>query len=123
MKVTKLVVGILQIIISLFILLQSCAVGLGHSLEGKTSDAGGSVGAFVAIMFLAAGITYIATRKSVKLGGDIAGLVLMLITWLLAITNAADYSDLLVWGWLSFIIGVGFFLWHFLANRKAQQAK
>lgn len=123
MKVTKLVVGILQIIISLFILLQSCAVGLGHSLEGKTSDAGGSIGAFVAIMFMAAGITYIATRKSEKLGGDIACLVLMLISWLLAITNAGDYSDLMVWGWLSFIIGVGFFAWHFFANRKAKQAK
>ena len=118
MKVTKLVVGIIQIVLSLFILLQSCAVGAGHALENKTSDVGGSIGAFVAILFMATGIVYIATRKMEKLGGDIAGMVMMLIAWIMAITNAADYSDLQVWGWLAFIIGVGFFVWHFLVNRK-----
>ncbi|WP_262316446.1 hypothetical protein [Lacticaseibacillus parakribbianus] len=123
MKVTKLIVGILQIVLSLFILLQSCAVGLGHAVENKTSDAGGSAGVFVAILFLAAGITYIATRKMVKLGGDIAGLVLMAIAWIFGISNAADYSDLAIWGWLSLIIGVGFFVWHLLANRKAAKAE
>ncbi|MCI1987326.1 MAG: hypothetical protein LKJ69_12435 [Lactobacillus sp.] len=123
MKVTKLVVGILQIVISLFIFLQSCAVGVGHALESKTSDAGGSVGVFVGIFFLATGIVYIATRKSEKLGGDIAGLVMMLISWLFGITNAADYSDLAIWGWIAFIIGVGFFVWHLLANRQAKRSK
>lgn len=118
MKVTKLVVGILQILVSLVILLQSCAVGLGHAFESKTSDAGGSVGIFVGIFFLATGIVYITTRKSEKLGGDIACLVMMLISWLFGITNAGDYSDLAIWGWLAFIIGVGFFVWHLLTNRK-----
>ncbi|WP_461213702.1 hypothetical protein [Lacticaseibacillus sp. GG6-2] len=118
MKVTKLVVGILQILVSLVILLQSCAVGLGHAIESKTSDAGGSVGVFVGILFLATGIVYIATRKSEKLGGDIAAMVMMLISWVFGITNAADYSDLAIWGWLAFIIGVGFFVWHLISNRK-----
>lgn len=118
MKVTKLVVGIIQIVLALFILLQSCAVGAGHALENKTSDVGGSAGFFVAILFIAAGIVYIATRKSPKLGGDIAGLVIMLVAWIMAITNAHDYTDLAIWGWLSFIIGVGFFAWHLIANRR-----
>lgn len=119
MKVTKLVVGILQILIAVVILVQSCAVGASHALENNTSDAGGTVGVLAAILFLATGIVYIATRKSEKLGGDIAGLVMMLITWILGITNAHDYGDLQIWGWLAFIIGVGFFLWHLIANKKA----
>lgn len=120
MKVTKLVVGILQIIIAVFIVFQSTAVGLAHAVE-QSKDAGGSAGMIAAILFLATGITYIATRKSQKLGGDIAGLVMMLFTWIIAIFNAHDYSDLQVWGWLAFIIGVGFFAWHLVANKKAKK--
>lgn len=120
MKTTKLVVGILQILIAVMILVQSCAVGLGHAMEDKTSDAGGGVGIFVAILFLATGITYLASRKSLKLGGDIAGLIMMLIAWVMGIANAHDYQDLLIWGWLAFIIGVGFFVWHLMVNKKAK---
>lgn len=119
MKVTKLVVGILQILFAVIILVQSCAVGMSHAMENKTSDVGGSAGLLVAVLFLATGIVYIATRKSQKLGGDIAGMIMMLISWLMGISNAHDYSDLAIWGWISFIIGVGFFVWHLLANKKA----
>lgn len=122
MKVTKLVVGILQLVIACFMIFQSCAVGVSHAFENKNSDAGGTAGAFAAILFLAAGIVYIATRKSQKLGGDIAGMVLMLIAWIFAIANAGDYSDLMIWGWLAFIIGVGFFLWHLLFNHKLKKS-
>lgn len=123
MKVTKLVVGILQIILAVIILFQSCAVGASHALENKTSDAGGSIGVFAAILFLASGIVYIATRNKDGLGGDIAGLVMMLIAWIMGITNAHDYSDLMIWGWIAFIIGVGFFVWHLVINKKAKDNK
>ncbi|WEV36262.1 hypothetical protein [Lactobacillus sp. ESL0677] len=120
MKTTKLTVGIIQMILAAFILLQSCAVGTSHAFENKTSDAGGTAGLFVAILFLATGIVYVASRKSQKLGGDIAGLIMMLIAWIMGITNAHDYGDLQIWGWLAFIIGVGFFVWHLIANKKAK---
>ncbi len=121
MKTTKLVVGILQILLSVMILVQSCAVGVSHAMEDKTSDVGGGIGFFVAILFLATGITYLASRKSATLGGDIAGLVMMLIAWAFGIANAHDYQDLLIWGWLAFIIGVGFFVWHIVINKKAKE--
>ncbi|QNQ82191.1 hypothetical protein [Lactobacillus sp. PV012] len=119
MKVTKLVIGILQILFAVVILIQSCAVGASHAMENNTKDVGGSVGVFVAILFLATGIVYIATRKAQGLGGDIAGLVMMIIAWLFGISNAHDYTDLAIWGWLALIIGVGFFVWHIIANKKA----
>lgn len=120
MKITKLVIGILQMVLAAFILFQSCAVGASHAMENKTSDAGGTAGFIVAALFLVCGIVYVATRNSQSLGGDIAGLVLMIIAWILGITNAHDYGDLQIWGWAALIIGVFFFVWHLLLNKKAK---
>lgn len=120
MKVTKLVVGILQIVLAVYIVFQSMTLGIVHVVE-NSSDAGGTAGMITAILFITTGIVYIATRKSQKLGGDIAGLVMMLIAWISAINNAHDYGDLQIWGWLAFIIGVGFFTWHLIANKKAKK--
>lgn len=121
MKVTKLVVGILQIVIAAYIVFQSMTVGIAHAME-DSNDVGGTSGMITAILFLTTGIVYISTRKSQKLGGDIAGLIMMLITWIVAINNAHDYSDLQIWGWLAFIIGVGFFVWHLIVNKKTKNA-
>lgn len=118
MKITKLVVGILQIILSLVILFQSCASGFVNSVE-NSNDHGGTAGLLVAIMYLATGIVYIATRKSEKLGGDIAGMVMMLIAGLFALTNAHVYQDLIIWGILSIFVGIGFFVWHLVINKKS----
>ncbi|CCI87366.1 Putative lipoprotein [Lactobacillus gigeriorum DSM 23908 = CRBIP 24.85] len=112
-----MVVGILQIVIAAFIVLQSAAVGIGHAIE-NSNDAGGSAGMITAILFLVSGIVYLSTKKSKKMGGDIACLVINLLAWLFAITNAHDYTDLMIWGWLAFIIGVGFFSWHLVVNKK-----
>lgn len=120
MKVTKLVVGILQMVLAAFILFQSCAIGASHAMENKTNDSGGTVGLIVAALFLVCGIVYVATRNSQGLGGDIAGLVLMIIAWILGITNAHDYGDLQIWGWLALIIGLVFFVWHLMLNKKAK---
>lgn len=120
MKITKLVVGILQMVIAAFILFQSCAVGASHAIENKTNDAGGTAGVFVAALFLVCGIVYVVTRNSQSLSGDIAGLVLMIIAWIIGITNAHDYSDLKIWGWTALIIGVCLFSWHLIVNKKAK---
>ena len=121
MKITKLVVGILQIILGVYIAFMSMTLGMVHAVE-NSHDAGGTAGMITAILFLTTGIVYISTRKSPKLGGDIAGLVMMLLAWIIAISNAHDYGDLQIWGWLAFIIGVGFFVWHLIANKKAKKA-
>ena len=120
-KITKLVVGILQIVISAFIVFQSTTVGIAHAMENY-NDAGSTAGTLTAILFLTTGVVYIATRESPKLGGDTAGLIMMLTAWVSAINNTRDYSDLQIWGWLAFIIGVGFFTWHLIVNKKTKNA-
>lgn len=119
MKTTKLVVGILMIVLSVFIIFQSSVAGIGNAVadNGQTS---GSSGMLLAVMYLASGIVYICTRKKDGLGGDIAGLVMMIIAALMGF-NAGSYSDLVIWAWLAFIIGVGFFVWHLIVNKKTKQ--
>ncbi|ANZ70541.1 hypothetical protein AYR57_08420 [Pediococcus claussenii] len=120
MKTTKLVIGILMIILSVFIGLQSLMVGLGDTVTANGHQSG-SQGIFVGLLFLGAGIVYIVTRKQIKMGADIAGVIIMLLSWLIAQGDVGEFTDLLIYAWMSFIIGVGFFVWHLLINRKAKK--
>lgn len=120
MKVTKLVLGIIMIILGVIIFFQSMIAGFGNAITASGSHSGAS-GIFVAILYIATGIVYIATRKLEKMGGDIAGLVMMIIAWLLGAFNVGIYKDLQVWAWLGLIIGVMFFVWHLIANRNQEK--
>lgn len=121
MKTTKLVAGILMIVLSVFILFQSTVAGVGNALSDN-GETGGSGGLFTAIIFLVAGIVYLASKSKKKLTADTINMVLLLIAWIFALTSAGSYGDLVVWGWLAFIIGVGFFVWHLLVNKKGKQS-
>ncbi|WP_334332512.1 hypothetical protein [Companilactobacillus sp. HBUAS59544] len=121
MKVTKLVIGILMIIFSLFILFQSVAAGFVNTIENK-GNTSGSAGVLLAIGYLAAGIIYLATRNRNGLGGDIANVIILGILGIIGLANSDNvYQDLLVWIFLGLIIGIGFFAWHLLLNRKINQ--
>lgn len=96
MKTWKLVSGILSIVLSLFVLFQSCAAGLSNALQ-ENGEVGGSAGLIVAIMLLSGGIVSIATRNSSGKGGSIALVVLYGIGALFGFTLAGSYSDLVIW--------------------------
>lgn len=95
MKTWKLVSGILSIVLSLFVLLQSCAAGVSNALS-ENGESGGSAGAIVAFMLLAGGIVSIATRKGSK-GGSIAVAILFGLGALLGFSAAGSYTDLNIW--------------------------
>ena len=97
MKAWKLVSGIISIILFVLVSLQSCAVGLGNTINGEF---GGSGGIIVAAMMLSGGIVSIATRKSAGNGGNIALLVLFGIGALIGFSLAGSFTDLKIWaGW------------------------
>jgi hypothetical protein len=105
MKVFKLVSGILSIVFSLVVLFQSVAAGLGESLGGaSTSD--GALGIFVAILMLSGGIVSIAVRGMKKNGGNIAIVVIYLLSALVAFSGGSYFKDLSVWGAFCLIIAV-----------------
>lgn len=99
MKVWKLVSGILSIILFVLVAFQSCAAGVANSLE-QNGEVSGSAGLLVAILMLAGGIVSIATRNSIKNGGNVALIVLFGLAAIIGFTNYGSYSDLVIWsGW------------------------
>ena len=98
MKIWRLVSGILSIVLSVFVLLQSGAAGLSNALE-QNGEVGGSAGLMVAILLLVAGIVSIVVRKGSK-GGSIALFILFGLGALLGFSGAGSYADLKIWsGW------------------------
>lgn len=95
MKTWKLVSGVLSIILSLFVLFQSCAAGISNTIQDN-GEVGGSAGLIVAIMLLAGGIISIVSRKGGK-GANIAIVVLYGIGAFLGFTLAGSYTDLVIW--------------------------
>lgn len=96
MKTWKLVSGILSIILFVEVTFQSCAAGVVNALE-ENGGSSGSVGFFVAILMLAGGIVSVASRKSVKKGGNIALLILFGLAALMGFAGYGNYSDLVIW--------------------------
>lgn len=105
MKTTKLTIGILSIILSVFITFQSSIAGLGNALADN-GEFSGSAGVILAVCYLVAGIIGIVARNGG--GGGYVGGAFYLFGALLALPNAGSYADLVVWGWLAVIFGLAF---------------
>lgn len=105
MKTSRLVIGIISCILFLIISLQSCAAGIGNTLE-ENGEVSGSAGFMLAICMLVAGIVGICCRK-LKTGIIVAG-VFYAVGGLIGITNVGSYSDLQIWSVLSFVFAIVF---------------
>ena len=118
MKTTKLILGIISIVLFFFVSFQSCAAGLGNALT-NSGEVSGTAGILLAFCMLIAGIVGICTRKS-KGGGITAG-IFYLIGGLLGITNYGRFSDLAIWSALCFIFGI-VFIFGSLRMKKSQKS-
>ena len=96
MKTWKLLSGIISIIMSAFILFQSCAAGIGNTLS-ENGETSGSIGFLVAILLLVVGIVSIVVRSSEKNGGNIAITIMSALAAILGFTMAGNYADLRIW--------------------------
>ncbi|MDD6293363.1 MAG: hypothetical protein SOV90_09660 [Lachnospiraceae bacterium] len=105
----RLTIGIISILLFVFIAFQSCAVGLSKSLE-ENGESTGSIGLFVAIFILVAGIVGICTRNSKSKVGAIITTVFYWLGAILTIGTGDTYGDLPIWGVISFIFGLVFLI-------------
>lgn len=105
MKTTRLVMGIISIILFCLIAMQSCAAGLGNAIEGN-GEVSGSAGLILALCMLVAGIVGICCRK-IKSGTIVAG-CFYAFGGLIGIANVGSYADLQIWSILSFIFAAVF---------------
>ena len=112
----RLIIGILSILISIIVGLQSCAAGLGEALADSKSS-GGAAGMILGFFMLAAGIITVAARKTK--GGTITSIVIYVIGGIVAAVNKSEiYGDLIVWTVLSFIFAVLLIISLFMANKN-----
>ena len=123
MKTTKLVIGIISIVLFLIISFQSCAAGIGNALS-ENGESSGSAGFFVALCMLVSGIVGICTRKSGG-GGYVSG-GFYFVGGLIGITNYGSYSDLMIWSVLSFVFAAvfvvgGIYTKKSLASKKSEE--
>ena len=112
----KLILGIISMVLFVLVAFQSCAAGLGNALSNN-GEASGSFGFLVALNLLITGIIAVAARKSVKKLPWIIAAVLLWLNYFYAKIFGGSYSDLVVWGFLSFALGV-FYLFSAVRSKK-----
>ncbi len=126
MKTAKLVIGIISMVLSVFVLFQSCAAGIVNSIEAN-GQLSGSAGMIVAGCLIIAGIVGVATRNSTRKGGTLTAAGFYLAAALLGGTLAGNYTDLYFWAFLSWAFAAVFIVDGFYddvweENRWWQQA-
>lgn len=112
----KLILGIISMVLFILVAFQSCAAGLGNALSNN-GEASGSFGFLVALNLFITGIIAVAARKSVKKLPWIIAAVLLWLNYFYAKIFGGSYSDLVVWGFLSFALGV-FYLFSAVRSKK-----
>jgi len=105
----RLAIGVISIVLFVFIVFQSCAVGISNTLEDNGADSG-SMGFWLAMFMLIAGIVGICTRNSNSKVGAIISTVLYWFASLYSIGESKTYPDIAVWGVISFAFGVVFLI-------------
>lgn len=103
MVVWKLVSGIISIAFSMVLLFQSCTLGVASAFS-ETTEYNASAGIMVSVMMLVIGIVSIATRKA--RGGNIALMVLSILTVFVGFNGAGKFTDLIIWCWWILLIGI-----------------
>lgn len=114
----RLVIGVILLVLSLFILFQSCAAGVVNTLE-SSSDFGGTAGFFVAVFMIASGIIAICTRnrKSKAAPGVCSGL--LALAAIVGFCNSAVYEDLVVWSVVNIALAIVFLICAIKTRRNA----
>lgn len=96
MKIWKIVSGVLSIVLSFLVLMQSCAALVGEALDSSFS--GGGSGLMVFLLMLTGGIVSICLRNGDGLKGNLAVIIIYGLAALIGIVGAGSYADLVIWG-------------------------
>ena len=105
----KLVLGIISMVLFVFVTFQSCAAGLSNALT-NSEEASGSFGFLVAVNLLVTGIIAVAARKSAQKTPWIISAILLWLNYFYAKVFGGSYGDLVIWGFLSFVLGAFYLL-------------
>lgn len=120
MKVTKLVIGIISIVLFVFISFQSCVGGFSNILTARNAliSAGFQFG--LAVMMLAAGIVGIVASNTGRGKTSTAASVLYIIGGIIGVIGFAAsnvFNDLIIWTILSFVFAIVFYMGSYTKNQ------
>lgn len=119
MKTVKLIIGIIAIVLSLVLFIQSSLVGLGDVLFAEEGEASGGFGIVMSILLLIGGIVSIATRKT--RGGAIFCIVDYALLGLIGLTCSQNFKDLAIWGSVSLIFALIYIISLFIGRGKNEE--
>lgn len=105
----KLILGIISMVLFALVAFQSCAAGLSNALSDN-GEVSGSFGFLVALNLLVSGIIAVAARKSTNKLPWIIAAALLWLNYFFAKMFGGSYKDLVIWGFISFLIGVVYLL-------------
>lgn len=112
----KIATGIIGLVLMVIIAIQSILVDIGGSITHNTGySQGGSVGIFVALLFLIAGA--FAFSKS------FVSMIVFFLAFILGVAVGATtgYTDMTIWGVVSIILS-GLCLLTWLSDKKKKRA-
>lgn len=101
----KIAVGIIAIMLSLLVMLQSCTVGTAsHVVGDQMTSQAGAVGLFAGLLLFFGG--------AFAFGLPIVSACLFTLAGLLALVGASDFPDLKIWAFVAFALaGLSFLAW------------
>jgi len=117
----RLVLGIINIVLSLWVFIQSFVVNVASNFDSKFGNSGGLGGLF-AICFLISGIVLIVNHKKNK-PSVVTGALFLLLGFIGATDTGswAVYKDLMVYDIYSFALGIIFILHGILYQRGSDK--
>ncbi len=108
MKTTRMIIGIVGIVLAMIIMFQSCAARFVEAVEEDTKSTASIAGVMVALAFIVAGIIAICTRRSAP-GGFIC-FSIYTIAGIVGLAGHGMYKDLIVWSIISLIFAAVFLI-------------
>lgn len=111
----KKVIGIISIVLSVFVGLQSMIAGLGNTIVNN-GEVSGTAGFILAIIMLVSGILTLASRESK--GILITAIVFYILGGITGLCNIGSYADLQIWSILNLIFA-GLLIFKVTDKKKA----
>ena len=101
----KIAVGLIAIMLSLLVMMQSCTVGTASHIVGdQTTSQAGAVGLFAGLLLVLGG--------AFAFGLPIVSVCMFALAGLIALAGAAEFPDLMIWAIVAFVLaGLSFFAW------------
>ncbi len=111
MRITKLVTGILLILLAIWLCFEGIMSGI-LGIWASRNLVSGILEIILGSLFIAAGVVYIVMEADPYMGGDITCFILLIIGGGVGLAGGFFNVWLILYAVISLIIGIGFFVWH-----------